>query len=79
MGVVYLIRDFEKRWNERAYSEPVLNISNMATEGEYDCIVIGAGVQGSFTAYHLATKNKKTLLLDQVCHTQNFDPWSLSY
>nr|XP_046244066.1 peroxisomal sarcosine oxidase [Scatophagus argus] len=37
----------------------------MSTEGEYDCIVIGAGVQGSFTAYQLAKKNKKTLLLEQ--------------
>ncbi|XP_046891742.1 peroxisomal sarcosine oxidase [Hypomesus transpacificus] len=31
----------------------------------YDCIVIGAGIQGSFTSYHLAKKNKKTLLLEQ--------------
>ncbi|XP_037632408.1 peroxisomal sarcosine oxidase [Sebastes umbrosus] len=37
----------------------------MSTKGEYDCIVIGAGVQGSFTAYQLAKKNKKTLLLEQ--------------
>uniref|UniRef100_A0A668AZP7 Peroxisomal sarcosine oxidase n=1 Tax=Myripristis murdjan TaxID=586833 RepID=A0A668AZP7_9TELE len=31
----------------------------------YDCIVIGAGVQGSFTAYQLAKKKKATLLLEQ--------------
>ncbi|CAL1571462.1 unnamed protein product [Knipowitschia caucasica] len=31
----------------------------------YDCIVIGAGVQGSFTAYSLAKRGKKTLLLEQ--------------
>ncbi|XP_044210838.1 peroxisomal sarcosine oxidase [Thunnus albacares] len=37
----------------------------MSTKEEYDCIVIGAGVQGSFTAYQLAKKNKKTLLLEQ--------------
>ncbi|XP_030261115.1 peroxisomal sarcosine oxidase [Sparus aurata] len=37
----------------------------MSAEGEYDCIVIGAGVQGSFTAYQLAKRNKKTLLLEQ--------------
>ncbi|XP_041653752.1 peroxisomal sarcosine oxidase isoform X2 [Cheilinus undulatus] len=37
----------------------------MSQELVYDCIVIGAGVQGSFTAYHLAKKNKKTLLLEQ--------------
>ncbi|XP_076591792.1 peroxisomal sarcosine oxidase isoform X2 [Chaetodon auriga] len=37
----------------------------MSMNAEYDCIVIGAGVQGSFTAYQLAKKNKKTLLLEQ--------------
>ncbi|KAJ3590413.1 hypothetical protein NHX12_008364 [Muraenolepis orangiensis] len=37
----------------------------MATEGDYDCVVIGAGVQGSFTAYQLAKHGKRTLLLDQ--------------
>ncbi|KAF1394368.1 hypothetical protein PFLUV_G00026410 [Perca fluviatilis] len=37
----------------------------MSTEGEYECIVIGAGVQGSFTAYQLAQRDKKTLLLEQ--------------
>ncbi|KAL7399989.1 hypothetical protein ABVT39_004952 [Epinephelus coioides] len=37
----------------------------MSTKGEYDCIVIGAGVQGSFTAYQLAKKNQRTLLLEQ--------------
>ncbi|MCI4385829.1 hypothetical protein PGIGA_G00055220 [Pangasianodon gigas] len=31
----------------------------------YECIVIGAGIQGSFTAYHLAKNNKNTLLLEQ--------------
>lgn len=41
---------------------------NMSTSGDFDCIVIGAGVQGSFTAYQLAKKNKKTLLLEQVRH-----------
>ncbi|XP_033181413.1 peroxisomal sarcosine oxidase [Mastacembelus armatus] len=37
----------------------------MSTKGEYDCIVIGAGVMGSFTAYQLAKNSKKTLLLEQ--------------
>ncbi|KAL4647200.1 peroxisomal sarcosine oxidase [Arapaima gigas] len=32
---------------------------------DFDCIVIGSGIQGSFTAYHLAKKKKKTLLLEQ--------------
>ncbi|XP_030648708.1 peroxisomal sarcosine oxidase isoform X1 [Chanos chanos] len=31
----------------------------------YDCIVIGAGVQGCFTAYHMAKNKQSTLLLDQ--------------
>ncbi|XP_071327784.1 peroxisomal sarcosine oxidase [Trachinotus anak] len=37
----------------------------MSAAGEYDCIVIGAGVQGSFTAYQLAKKSQRTLLLEQ--------------
>ncbi|XP_056139880.1 peroxisomal sarcosine oxidase isoform X2 [Lampris incognitus] len=37
----------------------------MSTTQDWDCIVIGAGVQGSFTAYQLASKKKKTLLLEQ--------------
>ncbi|KAM6296588.1 peroxisomal sarcosine oxidase [Aegotheles albertisi] len=31
----------------------------------YDAIVIGAGIQGSFTAYHLAQRHRNTLLLEQ--------------
>uniref|UniRef100_UPI00398EF6E3 peroxisomal sarcosine oxidase n=1 Tax=Pristiophorus japonicus TaxID=55135 RepID=UPI00398EF6E3 len=31
---------------------------------DFDTIVIGAGIQGSYTAYHLS-KNKKALLIDQ--------------
>ncbi|XP_061074087.1 peroxisomal sarcosine oxidase [Conger conger] len=32
---------------------------------DFDCVVVGAGIQGSFTAYHLAKNNKRTLLLEQ--------------
>ena len=32
----------------------------------YDVIVIGAGVEGSSTAYQLASRGKKILLLEQV-------------
>uniref|UniRef100_A0A673WYQ7 Pipecolic acid and sarcosine oxidase n=1 Tax=Salmo trutta TaxID=8032 RepID=A0A673WYQ7_SALTR len=37
----------------------------MSNQQDYDCIVVGAGIQGSFTAYHLAKNNKRTLLLEQ--------------
>ncbi|XP_053313029.1 peroxisomal sarcosine oxidase [Spea bombifrons] len=37
----------------------------LSSSSKYDCIVIGAGIQGSFTAYHLAKSGKKTLLLEQ--------------
>lgn len=32
----------------------------------YDVIVVGAGIEGSATAYQLAKKGKSTLLLEQV-------------
>ena len=39
----------------------------MAAQRELcDAIVIGAGIQGCFTAYHLAKHSKKVLLLEQV-------------
>lgn len=38
----------------------------MSTADVYDCIVIGAGVQGSFTAYELAKRGRRTVLLEQV-------------
>ena len=39
-------------------------------EEKFDYIVIGAGVNGSWTAYHLSKRGFKVLLLDQVCiHT----------
>ncbi|XP_058853850.1 peroxisomal sarcosine oxidase isoform X4 [Acipenser ruthenus] len=31
----------------------------------FDCIVLGAGIQGSYTAYHLAKNKKRTLLVEQ--------------
>ncbi|XP_003978476.2 peroxisomal sarcosine oxidase [Takifugu rubripes] len=37
----------------------------MSTSDVYDCVVIGAGVQGSFTAYELAKRRKRTVLLEQ--------------
>ena len=32
----------------------------------YDTIVIGAGINGAWTAYHLAKRGERTLLLEQV-------------
>lgn len=32
----------------------------------YDCIVIGGGIVGTSSVYHLTMRGKKTLLLDQV-------------
>lgn len=58
-----------KRSNESACSA-TLRKPRMSSQMEYDCIVIGAGVQGSFTAYQLAKKKKATVLLEQVCHTE---------
>ncbi|XP_064022096.1 peroxisomal sarcosine oxidase isoform X2 [Pogoniulus pusillus] len=34
-------------------------------QAAYDAIVIGAGIQGSFSAYHLAQRHRNTLLLEQ--------------
>ena len=31
-----------------------------------DCIVIGAGIQGSATTYHLAKRGLSVLMMDQV-------------
>jgi sarcosine oxidase/L-pipecolate oxidase len=33
---------------------------------DFDVIVVGAGVKGSTTAYHLAKAGQRTLLLEQV-------------
>ncbi|NXM35506.1 SOX oxidase, partial [Oxyruncus cristatus] len=38
---------------------------SQARKAVYDAIVIGAGIQGSFTAYHLAQRHRNTLLLEQ--------------
>ena len=39
----------------------------MAAQKElYDAIVIGAGIQGCFTAYHLAKHSRRVLLLEQA-------------
>jgi len=35
-------------------------------DGPYDVVVVGAGVEGSSTAYHLARSGSKVLLLEQV-------------
>ncbi|NXT01797.1 SOX oxidase, partial [Jacana jacana] len=39
--------------------------SSQPQQDTYDAIVIGAGIQGSFAAYHLAQRHRDTLLLEQ--------------
>ncbi|NXE84244.1 SOX oxidase, partial [Cochlearius cochlearius] len=39
--------------------------SRQPCQATYDAIVIGAGIQGSFTAYRLAQRHRDTLLLEQ--------------
>ncbi|XP_053940758.1 peroxisomal sarcosine oxidase [Cuculus canorus] len=41
------------------------NMAAPSHQATYDAIVIGAGIQGSFTAYHLARRHRDTLLLEQ--------------
>lgn len=43
----------------------------------YDVIVVGAGVEGSSTAYHLAKSGKRTLLLEQVGKHLQFNTCSV--
>ncbi|XP_075374194.1 peroxisomal sarcosine oxidase [Mycteria americana] len=38
---------------------------SQSRQATYDAIVIGAGIQGSFAAYHLAQRHRETLLLEQ--------------
>ena len=40
----------------------------------YDVVVVGGGVEGSATAYHLAKDGRRTLLLEQVGYSQCFPP-----
>lgn len=53
--------------------------TDMAAPGQpgctsYDAIVIGAGIQGSFAAYHLAQRRRDTLLLEQVLMSPTLPP-----
>ena len=40
--------------------------TNMASADVFDVCVVGAGVEGSSTARYLASRGRKTLLLEQV-------------
>ena len=39
---------------------------SLASMLNYDYAVVGAGINGTFTAYHLARRGFKTVLIDQV-------------
>ena len=41
---------------------------------EFDYIVVGAGINGSWTGYHLAKLNKKVLVIEQVTSLAAFLP-----
>ena len=41
---------------------------------EFDFIVVGAGINGSWTGYHLAKLNKKVLVIEQVTSLAAFLP-----
>ena len=40
--------------------------ANKMEESKYDYVVVGAGINGCWTAYHLCKRGFKTLLVDQV-------------
>lgn len=44
---------------------------------EWDVIVVGAGIVGSWTAYHLTQRGQRTLLLDQVRAALKHMTWLL--
>ena len=44
----------------------------------YDCIVIGAGIEGSATAYTSAKLGRKTLLLEQVNYGEAKLTWNIT-
>ena len=58
----------------------VLGLEAMAGSVVYDVIVVGAGVEGSATAYQLIINGaKRVLLLEQVLHVYNHRLHSLPY
>ena len=60
--------------------KPSSSRQNCSTSGMYECVVVGAGIVGSATAYNLVRKGTAgVLLLEQVCtrmhwrtHMQSF-------
>jgi sarcosine oxidase/L-pipecolate oxidase len=57
---------------ERSHIEVIFQMADPRAE-IWDCVVVGAGVVGSWAAYHLTKNGKKTLLIDQVHKGVNFD------
>ena len=53
------------------------NKPEMDVNLDFDVVVVGAGIEGSATAYCLAKDNYKTLLLDQVSNVKPMSHFSL--
>lgn len=49
-----------------AIFESVHRVIEMEEQNYFDAIVVGAGIIGSSTAYHLVKNGQKTLILEQV-------------
>ena len=54
-----------------AIFESVHRVIEMEEQNYFDAIVVGAGIIGSSTAYHLVKNGQKTLILEQVLMLYN--------
>ena len=54
-----------------AIFESVHGVIEMEEQNYFDAIVVGAGIIGSSTAYHLVKNGQKTLILEQVLMLYN--------
>ena len=59
-----MMNDAYKQWYQLEYCTSIISLA--IWEKMYDYIVIGAGINGSWSALHLAKRGHKVLLLEQV-------------